>query len=148
MDDIKKQVRQLDHGQLVELQTYIKGLMVSGGAKEAPAAEGLLLPVFENSCRSFGLGFVSPLVKALVRKRELMLKAFLDRTCPGSAAVIRRSILATAIDLLYEDLNANGRIINVRSLAYSLDRIPPILDRAFPGYAASGLLPKIVRAAA
>lgn len=148
MDDLKAKVRQLSPAQLGELRTYINGLMMVGGAREAPAAEGLLLAVFEDSCRRLGLGFVQPPVKQLVRKREAALKTFLEGACPDSSAVVHRTILATGIDLLYKDLQENGRIINPRNLAYGLDRLPAVLDRSFPGYAACGHLARVVRKAA
>lgn len=150
MDNLKAQVRALKADELAELQTYIKGLISVGGVATARVAvsDGLLLAVFEDSCRKFGLGFVPPPVKSMVRKRESMLKIFLDRACPGSVAVVQRAILATGIDLLYDDLQVNGRMINPRNLAYGLDRLPALLDRSFPGYAMCGHLARIVRAAA
>lgn len=148
MDAIKAQVRVLKADELAELHTYIKGLMKAGGAVPAKANDGLLLEVFEESCRKFGLGFVPPSVKQQVRNRESAIRSFLDASCPGSAAVIRRSILATAIDLLYDDLQANGRSINPRNLAFGLVRLPTLLDRSFPGYAMCGHLARIVRTAA
>lgn len=152
MDAIKAQVRALKADQLVELQTYIKGLLASGASPGRGAAAGveagLLLAVFEESCRKFGLGFVHPRVKQQVRNGELAIIFFLDRACPGSAPVVRRTILATGLDLLYDDLQANGRVVNPRSLAYGLVRLPTLLDRSFPGYAMCGHLARIVRTAA
>lgn len=149
MDTIKAQVRALKAGELAELQTYIKGLMSAGGASVATVAgDNFLLAVFEESCRKFGLGFVPPSVKQRVRNQEPVIKIFLDRGCPESVAIVRRAILATAIDLLYDDLQVNGRIVNPRNLAYGLDRLPSLLDRSFPGYAMCGHLARIVRAAA
>lgn len=148
-DELWARVRQLDATQLAELQTYIKGLRSVGAARgAAPAGDELLLEVFEESCRKYGFGFAPPPVKALVRKREANLIGFLDKACPGSSALVRRAILATAIDLLYEDAQANGRVMNARNLAYGLDRLPAILDRSFPAYAACGILAKIIRKAA
>jgi hypothetical protein len=150
MDAIKAQVRALSARELAELYTYIKGLMSAGGIITARVAAGddILLAVFEDSCRKFGLGFVAVSVKQRVRNYEPSLKIFLAHACPGSAAVVHRAVLATAIDLLYDDMQINGRIVNPRSLAYGLDRLPSLLDRSFPAYAACGILAKIVRVAA
>lgn len=147
LSEIKSQLRQFDQKQLIEVQTYIKGLMVVG-TKDSDRGVDLLLPIFEENCRRYGLGYVSPPLKALVRKREDALKSFLKEACPDSSVVVWRSILALGIDLLYRDLQDNGRLCGARHLAYGLDRLPVLIDRAFPGYAACGLLAKVVRTAA
>lgn len=147
MDEIKAQVRQLNASQLAELRTYISGLMFGGGGDiKAALGDGLLLEVFQESCRGFGLGFVSPSVRQIVNRREPTLKAFLAIAAPDASALIQRAILATGIGLLYDDLQANNRTINQRNLAFGLDRLPPVLDHAFPGYAACGRLAILVRA--
>lgn len=146
MKDLKAQIRLLNQGELVELRTYISGLVSGGGGRQnvAPTA-GLLLDVFEDCCRRYGLGFVPKSIKDLVRKREGIINGFMASSCPEAPPVIRRTILATGVDLLYQDLQANGRIISARALAYGLERLPAVLDHAFPGYASCGLLGKIVR---
>lgn len=145
-EQLKQQVRQLDRLQLVELQTYIKGLLAApGSSPREPAGVDLLLAVFEEGCRRFGLGYVSPPVRRMVAKQEPVLTAFLAQACPGSTVLVRQTILATAFDLLYRDLQDNGRVVNPRSLAYGVDRFPALLDRSFPAYAVCGLLPKIVQ---
>lgn len=147
MDNLKAQIRQLNAAQLAELRTYISGLM-SGGVTKAAPGDGLLLEVFQESCRRYGLGFVSPSVRHIVNRREPTLKVFLAMAAPGANAIIQRSILATGIGLLYDDLQANSRIINQRNLAFGLDRLPAVLDHAFPAYADCGLLGLIVKKAA
>lgn len=144
MEQLKHQLRQLSSDQLTELRTYIGGLLQSKPAGKANG-QSLLLAAFAGECRRLGLGGISPPVRQLVGRREASVAAFLAHACPNSPAVVRQAILAAAIRLLYEDLQVNGRIANVRNLAYGLDRLPAVLDRAFPAYAHAGLLGMIVR---
>lgn len=154
---LKGDIRQLPPDQLGELRTYISGLLEVGGGsnKSALPQEGesnssprsnpasWFWATFSGECGRLGLTSISRATRTRVDKQALQLQPFLDRACPDRT--LHRFIVATGIKLLYDDLQTNSRMVNSRNLAYSLDRLPAVLDRSFPGYAACGALSIIVR---
>ena len=60
--------------------------------------------------------------------------------------LVQDSILKVAIDLLVTDMQQwQGVAVSSHSVLKQIHRIPSMLNRSFPGYAASGLLTKIVK---
>lgn len=64
----------------------------------------------------------------------------------SKSKLVQDSVLKTAISLLYVDLlQWQGVAISSHTVLKQIHRIPSVLNRHFPGYAASGLLHKIVK---
>lgn len=86
---------------------------------------------------------------AYASSREKMkdLNVFLEKA--SSQRIIQDAILREAVKLLYFDLlNWQGIAISSHTLLQQIHRIPATLQRHYPGYAASGLLIKILKVAA
>ena len=82
---------------------------------------------------------------AYVNSREKLqdLQTFFEKTSPSK--MVQDRILRMAIELLYNDLlQWQGVAISSHTLLKQIHRIPATLNRHFPGYAASGMLVKIV----
>ena len=142
MQNLKRQIRQLTAPQLVELRKYINNWRPTDELSGSSWVE----ETFESECKRLLLGFVSPATRQIVRVHTMDLERFLTLTCPETKINTRRVVLATGINLLYEDLEGMGVVaISPKVLANNLPRIPAVLDRAFPGYARYRMLKIIVR---
>ena len=72
------------------------------------------------------------------------LKIFFDNI--SKSKLVQDQILREGVNLLYHDLlQWQGIAISSHLLLKHTHRIPSVLNRSFPGYAASGLLQKIVK---
>lgn len=126
----------------------------SGSSPQAPEARpdgalGELLDVIAASVLSLSGERTSPQAlsralggPAMRAKAEALVSGFAARHAPTRAQ--RRGLLAVGVDCLYRDLARGGSTVSARTLARQAHRIPGALDRAFPGYAASGLLGMVV----
>lgn len=66
----------------------------------------------------------------------------------SKSKIVQDQILREAINLLYHDLlQWQGISISSHTILKQIHRIPSVLNKSFPGYAASGLLVKIVKGA-
>jgi hypothetical protein len=63
----------------------------------------------------------------------------------GSERQIHRATLRLGISLLYHELTRAGYPATGFTMMAHIHRVPSMLERAFPGYAASGLLGKIFK---
>ena len=144
LDNIKSELRKLDQKQLGELGAYIKGLRAVGGKPGgAQQKHSWVYDAFEAECKKLGLGFITKGVRAIVLQREAFLLQFLADGLPEDRhkeLPLKRSIISAGVVLLYDDMLENGRVTNPRNLAFGLDRLPAVINRAFPGYAAAKLL--------
>lgn len=143
MDELKRQIRQLSQPQLAELKTYIAGLKSSGPSpsRSRGAVVASWLPLaFTAECQRRGLGFITKATLGLVELRKQAVLDFLAKACPASTVTVQRAVFMVGMGLLYDDMIENGRLTNPRNMAYSLDRLPAVFDRSFPGYAAVGHL--------
>jgi hypothetical protein len=70
------------------------------------------------------------------------LAGFAARHAHDRAA--RRALLGVGVDLLYLDLRRAGMTVTARTLMACVHQVPAVLDKAFPGYARSGLLGMVV----
>lgn len=61
-----------------------------------------------------------------------------------NSALHERALLRVGVRLLYEDIRRMGQAVSLRTLMAQIHRVPAVIDAAFPGYAASGLLHKIL----
>lgn len=63
----------------------------------------------------------------------------------SSTRVSERGLIRLTVQLLIEDLMRMGVAVSPGTLMRMIDRAPAVLDKAFPGYAAAGLLHLVVR---
>jgi hypothetical protein len=63
----------------------------------------------------------------------------------SKSKLVQDSILKIAINLLYHDLLAWNVPVSSHTVLKQCHRLPSVLSRHFPGYAASGLLTKLVK---
>jgi len=71
------------------------------------------------------------------RRRLPDLREFL--TAAGNRDA-QQAVLTEGVDLICGQLASWGVVVTARSVVRNLDKLPAVLDRAYPGYAASGLL--------
>ena len=84
---------------------------------------------------------------AYVNSREKLqdLQTFFEKI--SQSKMVQDAILKEAIQLLYYDLvQWKGVSISSHTMLKQIHRIPATLNKSFPGYAASGMLTKIVKA--
>lgn len=67
------------------------------------------------------------------------------RQSARQSRVRERGLIRLAVNLLIEDLHFMSVAVSPGTLMRSVERVPAVLDRAFPGYAAAGLLHLVVR---
>lgn len=65
----------------------------------------------------------------------------------SKSKIVQDSILKIGLNLLYHDLLYWQLAISSHTILKQCHRIPSVLSRHFPGYAASGLLTKLVKGA-
>lgn len=73
------------------------------------------------------------------------LSVFFDSI--SKSKLVQDQILREAIQLLYHDLLQWQIAVSSHTMLKQIHRIPSVLNKSFPGYAASGLLQKIVKGA-
>jgi len=71
------------------------------------------------------------------------LSAFFDKI--SQQRLVQDAVLCTGIEILYNDMINWGMPISSHTILNHIHRIPASLNRAFPGYAQSGLLAKVVK---
>ncbi len=71
---------------------------------------------------------------------------FVDQTWPEASKVAKGAITAVLLDMLIDDLAGMGVTPTMSSVATGLERIPQLVDRAFPGYRKSGMTHLILEA--
>ncbi|MDO8614507.1 MAG: hypothetical protein Q7T33_02070 [Dehalococcoidia bacterium] len=76
------------------------------------------------------------------RAKARELAAFAAEQAGGR--VRRRALLALGVELLHRDLRRAGMTVTSRTLMACVHQVPAVLDKAFPGYARSGLLGMVV----
>lgn len=72
------------------------------------------------------------------------LTRYFDRVMKANR-VRRRALMRLAAGLLYENLIAMDVAVSSRTMMSHVHRIPAVLNRNFPGYAANGMLHLVVR---
>ena len=71
------------------------------------------------------------------------LAAFFDKV--SSQRIVQDAVLVLAIEQLYSSMLQWGTPISSHTVLQQAHRIPAALNQAFPGYAASGMLHKVVK---
>lgn len=84
----------------------------------------------------------TPQFRSFREKAEALEPFVRDNT---SDRTERRALLSVAVRLLYDTIVTEGLAASARTLMLHVHRAPAVLDRAFPGYAASGWLIKVIK---
>lgn len=164
-DEIMERIPQLGVGERVQLRDYLKSLTA---VSDDPAQVALPLGVnkattdadrvLESLCMMMRKVGVEQ-AQVSVLKSTTGYKSFADK-CPAVIEFIvsafpanhehrgvhERGLLQIGLRLLYEDLRRMGIAVSARTLMQHVHRVPAVVNAAFPGYAESGLLHKIVHA--
>jgi hypothetical protein len=160
MEELKKQLRALEPAQLMQIQVYVAGLLGAPFKTAAELEESETKPLsatddpdsawmdllFVDVCKGLGIGnYMTQRARAALDRHRPNLIRYLKDSCPGADQRIIRAVLDTGFRMLYRMLINTGLTIGPAQLASHLDRLPAVFDRAFPGYAQSGLLAQIIR---
>lgn len=148
----------LSDTELIELVARIKSLREVGHALVGVGAsvasdEQLVLDVIGQQLARMGVEYPPAALLLLAARKKLAdghsfrekippLMQFLSRAHP--TLIGQRAILALGVELLYRDITARGLVVTHRTLMAHIHRVPPVLDRHFPGYARAGLLGWVV----
>lgn len=142
--ELRRQLLQLSQQQLTEIADYIRGLQRSSG----PEATSWVVIAFTNECEALGLGHVSARARTDATRHAVALEAFVDRACnqigrPPSLEM-RQMVVRAGVKLLHQEISSDRLTATPVLLAANLGRVPAVVDRAFPGYAAMGILGRII----
>jgi len=141
-DDEKRQVA-------IRLSYLLQG---AGGAPidEAYPGEDLLLDCITAVLKGNGLEYAS----IALLKKQAGYPTFKAKV-PGVARFLNqrrqlsrqdlRAMFAFALELLIEDMQSMNMAIGARNIMNHIHRIPSVVNRAFPGYAQSGLLELLIK---
>lgn len=147
----------LSNEELLEVEKRVKALnALPASPRSKPENDGdilelIMLEVMFNFFASIGVecppptslrrGSAYPAYKEKIGQLQRYIKqARLNR-------VQLRAFLLLAVELLYQSVlkTMPGVPVGARVMMMNIHRIPEVIEQHFPGYAASGLLPAIVR---
>jgi hypothetical protein len=146
---------QLSQGELDQVRAACTTLKMLGPGKQrqlpkqVDTQEHLILDEIVVTLRNMGVEFASP---SMLRQNRGYQK--FSEKVPGiiqflNAAttnrVDQRAVLALGIRLLYKQLESWGLPVTALVIMNNAYRIPSLINRAFPGYARSGMLSWIIR---
>lgn len=123
------------------------GGATAGGARESSAVDEVLEAIVHTVLHASGEKVAPSVLRRAadgqaLRTKSADLSEFLSKHAPDRTH--RRALLRIGFRLLHSDLARAGMTVTSRTLAACCHQIPAVLDRAFPGYAQSGLLCMIV----
>lgn len=130
----------LGRADLIALRDEVDTLLAAtdAGAREWPE----LLTAALDSAAYNAVGarpFRSPASRVRARRAARRVERWLDRAFASESR--QRAALAAAVAEVYvESLASRGVPLAAGPMIRNLDRLPAEVDKAFPGYAASGLL--------
>ena len=109
--------------------------------------ESFALSCIADSLASLGVEFTTaPMLRsssnAGFRAKVESVMVFVSKVCKTRSA--QRALLLLGVELLYSDISRLGLPASARMVMRHFHRIPSVLNRHFPGYAASGLLGFVV----
>lgn len=165
LDDIIAALPSLSAQERGRLLQAMRALPAGGGALGAPepftrqekgpsrGAEGdieLCLSAISDVLRKRGLEFASP----FVLRKHPGYGAFAAKV-PSVMALLRKAttsrvelsyLVELSVGLLYEDLTRMGATaVSSRLIINHFHRVPSVLNKAFPGYLAAGLLGRVIK---
>lgn len=158
-DELRKAIaatKGLTTDELQELRKHLTGLISMGPSsvdrKEAPmpgsGAYHWVLYEIVDYLKSQGMDqvYVSSLTSGAhydtFRKKLPAIESFLKKAGPK---VKQRALCKLGLVLLHEDLRKIGIAVSAQIVMSHMHRLPGVIDRSFPGYAAEGNLFKIFK---
>lgn len=156
--EIQDRMVGLDTSQLETVRSFASMLIGNGlSAKSAPDEaksedmHRMLLEIICAQMKLVGADFSShvmlsktPAYRAFQRKLDEQLLEFM-RAAVEKNRISLRALFSLAVDLLYQNLVAMSVPVSARTMMNHIHRIPAVLNAAFPGYAAAGMLNLVVR---
>lgn len=165
LDEIIAALPRLSADERGRLMQAMRALPASGGALGAPepftrrekapvrGSEGdveLCLAAISDVLRKRGLEFASP----FVLRKHPGFGSFATKV-PHVMALLRKAttsrvelsyLVELSVGLLYEDLTRMGATaVSSRLIINHFHRVPSVLNKAFPGYLAAGLLGRVIK---
>jgi len=134
-----------------QLLNSLRALVSLGPSSAQPIGEddheSFALSCIADSLASLGVEQVSvPMLRssanAAFRGKVGNVMVFVTKACGTRSA--QRALLLLGVELLYNNLAKLGLPASARLIMRHFHRIPSVLNRHFPGYAASGLLGFVV----
>lgn len=157
--EIKRLIAQLPPDEARDVAAFAR-LQVSGefGAVKAPPAMSdkiddlsrMVLEAIADCMSSKGIDFAPAARLARTSQYKSYQEKvgdfypFLKQTAHGSKVKLQ-ALVKLSVLLLYDDLQAMGVTFTSRTMLSHAHRIPAVLNKAFPGYAAHGLLGLVLR---
>lgn len=127
---------------------------LSGGVKRTDDYPGIVLDIIIDECRRAGLDrAASPTrlkasrqYKSFAAKVEDEGLADFFREASASNRVRSRKLIRLSVELLIKNLLTMNVPVSTTMVMAHVHRIPGVLNRAFPGYAAGGMLNLVIDA--
>ena len=151
LPDILSALPKLNPQELEEVDAHVRFLrQTKGGVSGSEADVDLVLQSICECLMGMGVEFCT--IPQLRKSQQF--KAFAAKV-PSVMKYVReavetrneqRVILELGARLLYQNLTETGLPAGARTVMSHLHRLPSVINREFPGYAASGLLGLIVSA--
>ena len=146
-----KQLPNLTSSQASDVCNRVK-ILKFASAKEFNGKQEVISRTLQVICDVMNKkGVDCPSVRVLERSSALAasrdklsnLSRFLDSI--SKSKLVQNSILSIAVECLYIDLLNWGVPVSAHTVLQQIHRIPAVLNKSFPGYAASGVLHKLVK---
>jgi len=156
------QLHTLSGTELALLKNAVSAMQaLSGGApavvttpKEAKEEDAtyMVLDVICEFMKAKGADFTSPTVLRKTKhysafRQKIMEDGMLDfyKKAAGNNRVALRALMRVGVKLLYQNLIELELPTNSRNMMAHMHRLPAVINRAFPGYAESGLLRMLIK---
>lgn len=147
------QINELTRSDLQRAHEHIKvrlahGIAAKGKATKAESMVQSVLGVIIDECRRSGLDQLSSPSHLLKAAGFRLFKTKIEEQGVGdflSTSALNNKVKANAltrlsVNLLIQDMERMGVAVSARTLMNHIHRLPAVLNKAFPGYAAAGLL--------
>lgn len=151
--EVLRQINDLTRADLQRAHDHIKvrlahGVAAEGRATKAESVVQSVLGVIVDECRRSGLDQMSSPALLLKAAGFRLFKVKIEEQGVGdflSNSALNNKVKANAltrlsVNLLIKDLQSMGVAVSARTLMNHIHRLPAVLNKAFPGYAAAGLL--------
>jgi hypothetical protein len=149
---VKELMSRLSQNELREARDFASARLNSGLAEHTRRdvnASDMILEAISDVMRSNGLDMArhSQLKSGgqykAFQAKVAGLEPFFRRAARNQ--ISRRALAYFAVDLLRENMDRINVAVSARAMMNHIHRLPSVLDLAFPGYAASGLLHLVIR---
>jgi hypothetical protein len=156
LEEIKKHIGKLPRKDQDDLASYLKAIRSLPGSNPSAGSgkvhdgkasiEDLLLEEIVSFARGKGIEFLSverlrassnmPTARA---KLSEGLEDYIRSACSGNR-VEHRAFIKLAVSLVFKEMADLRLAASARTILNYIHRIPAVVNKSFPGYAASGML--------